>query len=67
MATHLALDAIRQISLPSANIERSVEFYRDKLGAKLIAKFDPPGLAFFDCNGGRVLLSGMGGSARWFR
>jgi len=72
-ATDLALGTIHQISLPSSDIERSVGFYRDKLGAELIAKFDPPGLAFFDFNGVRLLLSGMasdtgsGNTALYFR
>ena len=71
--TDLALGTIHQISLPSSDIERSVGFYRDKLGAKLITKFDPPGLAFFDFNGIRLLLSGMssdtgsGSAALYFR
>ncbi len=72
-ATDHALGTIHQISLPSSDIDRSVEFYRDKLGAELIARFDPPGLAFFDCNGVRLLLSGMtpdtgaGNAALYFR
>ena len=47
-ATDLALGTIHQVSIPSSDIERSVEFYRDRLGAELIAQFDPPGLAFFN-------------------
>jgi methylmalonyl-CoA/ethylmalonyl-CoA epimerase len=38
------------------NIDESVEFYRDKLGANFIAKFDPPGLALFDLDGVRLML-----------
>ncbi len=72
-ATDLALGTIHQISIPSSDIDRSVEFYRDKLGAELIVKFDPPGLAFFNFNGVRLLLSGMasdtssGNAALYFR
>lgn len=72
-ATDLALGTIHQVSIPSSDIERSVEFYRDRLGAELIAQFDPPGLAFFNFNGVRLLLSGMssetgaGTAALYFR
>lgn len=33
-------------------------FYRDVLGLELVARFDPPGLAFFDLGGCRLLLEG---------
>jgi methylmalonyl-CoA/ethylmalonyl-CoA epimerase len=72
-ATNLALGTIHQVSIPSSDIERSIEFYRDRLGARLIAKFDPPGLVFFDFDGVRLLLSGMssesgsGSTAVYFR
>jgi methylmalonyl-CoA/ethylmalonyl-CoA epimerase len=38
-----------------AEIER-VRFYRDRLGLPFIARFDPPGLAFFDLGNTRLLL-----------
>ena len=55
----LGLGAIGQIGLPAPGIERSVDFYRDRLGMTLIAQF-PSGLAFMDCDGVRVMLSGEG-------
>ena len=36
--------------------DRAVTFYRDVLGLRLIARFDPPGLVFFDLGGTRLLL-----------
>jgi methylmalonyl-CoA/ethylmalonyl-CoA epimerase len=42
--------------LPATDLERSVAFYRDVLGARLIARFDPPGLAFFQLGEVRLLL-----------
>src|SRR5262245_2340481 len=42
--------------LSTADLERSVGFYRDVLGARLIARFDPPGLAFFQLGDVRLLL-----------
>lgn len=50
------IDRIHQIAILAEDIEASVSFYRDKLGANFIAKFDPPGLAFFDLGGTRLML-----------
>jgi catechol 2,3-dioxygenase-like lactoylglutathione lyase family enzyme len=52
----LKLGPLRQIALPSANLPRSVEFYRDKLGLEFIAQYDPPGLAFFRLGRTRLLF-----------
>src|SRR5262245_11030144 len=51
-----SLGHLRQIALPSANLSRSVEFYKDTLGLEFIAQYDPPGLAFFRLGGTRLLL-----------
>jgi methylmalonyl-CoA/ethylmalonyl-CoA epimerase len=37
-------------------VERAAAFYETKLGLKLLFKA-PPGLAFFDCGGVRLMLS----------
>jgi len=50
------LSAIEQIALNAHDIERAVEFYRDKLGMKHLFSV-PPNLAFFDCGGIRLMLS----------
>ena len=47
---------IHQIALLAEDISASVAFYREKVGARFIAKFDPPGLAFFDVGGTRLML-----------
>lgn len=52
----MKIDKLHQIALLAENIDESIEFYRDKLGANFIAKFDPPGLAFFEVDGVRVML-----------
>jgi methylmalonyl-CoA/ethylmalonyl-CoA epimerase len=54
--TTFSLAAIEQIAVNAHDIERAVEFYRDKLGMKHLFTV-PPGLAFFDCNGIRLMLS----------
>lgn len=48
--------AIHQLAILSVEIDASVESYRDKLGARFVAKFDPRGLAFFDVGGVRLML-----------
>ncbi len=61
------LTHIRQVSLPVTDLERAVAFYRDVLGASFIASFAPPGIAFFDFAGVRLLLSaGTTGSVLYF-
>jgi methylmalonyl-CoA/ethylmalonyl-CoA epimerase len=50
------LHRIHQIGIYAKDLAEAVAFYRDTLGAKFIATFDPPGLAFFDFNGVRLLL-----------
>ena len=50
------LGAIGQIAYTVADVPRSVAFYRDAVGLKLLFEA-PPGLAFFDCGGIRLMLS----------
>ncbi len=58
----LSVDAFRQVAQRSTDLERSVGFYRDVLGASHIATFDPPGLAFFDIGGVRLMLDAIPGA-----
>jgi methylmalonyl-CoA/ethylmalonyl-CoA epimerase len=50
------LSSIGQIAITITDLERAVAFYRDALGMKLL--FQVPGMAFFDCAGIRLMLSG---------
>ena len=50
------LREIGQIAIPVRDVERAVAFYRDTLGMTLLFQA-PPGLAFFDCGGIRLMLS----------
>lgn len=50
------LRRIRQVAITVQDIERAVRFYRDTLGMTLLFKAEP-GLAFFDCDGVRLMLS----------
>ena len=49
------LNSIGQIAVNVKNVERATEFYRDVLGFKFL--FAPPGLAFFDAGGVRLMLT----------
>jgi methylmalonyl-CoA/ethylmalonyl-CoA epimerase len=50
------IERIGQIAIPVADLERAVAFYSDVLGLRLLFRA-PPGLAFFDCGGVRLMLS----------
>ena len=51
----LHIQRIGQIALPVSDLERAIAFYRDTLGIPFLFQA-PPGLAFFDCAGVRLLL-----------
>ena len=48
-----------QIQIRTHDVERAADFYEKTLGLKLLFKA-PPGLAFFDCNGVRLMLDRPG-------
>lgn len=51
----LSLSSIGQIAIVVKDVERATAFYRDVLGMRFL--FAYPGLAFFDCDGVRIMLS----------
>lgn len=53
---------IGQIAIPVEDLERAVGFYRDILRLPFLFRA-PPGLAFFDCGGVRLMLSRPEGKA----
>jgi len=54
-ATGIGITRLGQIAVNARDVERAAAFYEDKLGLKLLFKA-PPGLAFFDCSGVRLML-----------
>jgi catechol 2,3-dioxygenase-like lactoylglutathione lyase family enzyme len=48
------LTRIGQISVNAKDLDRAVEFYREKLALKHL--FTVPKMAFFDCGGIRLML-----------
>ena len=49
------LDRIGQIGIRVRDLDRAIAFYRDVLGMRFLFQA-PPGLAFFDCGGIRLML-----------
>lgn len=49
------IQKIGQIAVPIKNVESAIEFYKEVLGLTLL--FQTENMAFFDCNGQRLLLS----------
>ena len=47
---------IAQVALSVADLDRAIAFYRDVLGLRFLFQA-PPGLAFFDCGGTRLMLA----------
>ena len=56
LATAPSIQRIGQIAIPVKDLDRAVAFYRDVLGLTFLFQA-PPGLAFFDCAGVRLMLS----------
>jgi len=50
------INRVGQIAVPVRDLDRAVTFYRDVLGLQLLFRA-PPGLAFFDCGGVRLMLT----------
>jgi methylmalonyl-CoA/ethylmalonyl-CoA epimerase len=53
--SEFGLHKIGQVAVPVTRLERSIVFYRDELGMNFFFQA-PPGLAFFDVGGVRLLL-----------
>jgi len=55
-STEFGLHRIHQIAVTVQDVDRAAAFYRDALGMTFLFRA-PPGLAFFDCGGIRLMLS----------
>jgi methylmalonyl-CoA/ethylmalonyl-CoA epimerase len=55
-AAEVGITRLAQIAINIKDVDRAAAFYQDKLGLKLLFKA-PPGMAFFDCGGVRLMLS----------
>ena len=61
MSSNLNIESIGQIAIAVSDIDRAVAFYRDTLGLELLFQA-PPGLAFFNCGGIRLMLTTLQGA-----
>lgn len=59
----VTMPILRQVAQHADDLDRAVGFYRDVVGLRPIAVYDPPGLAFFDMSGTRLLLDRAAPSA----
>lgn len=55
-ATGIGISRLGQIAINTHDVDRAAAFYENVLGLKLLFKA-APGLAFFDCNGVRLMLA----------
>jgi methylmalonyl-CoA/ethylmalonyl-CoA epimerase len=55
-ANGIGITRLGQIAINAKDVERAAAFYQNKLELKPLFKA-PPQLAFFDCNGVRLMLS----------
>jgi methylmalonyl-CoA/ethylmalonyl-CoA epimerase len=51
----VGISRLGQIQIRAQDVERAAKFYEDVVGLKLLFKA-PPGLAFFDCGGVRMMI-----------
>ncbi|RDW17469.1 glyoxalase [Oceanobacillus arenosus] len=49
------IQKVGQIGVPIKNVENAIEFYKEVLGLPLL--FSTDSMAFFECNGQRLLLT----------
>ena len=55
IASGIGITRLGQIAINAKDVDRAAKFYEERLGLKLLFKA-PPGLAFFDCGGVRLML-----------
>ncbi|KGJ96705.1 VOC family protein [Thalassotalea sp. ND16A] len=56
----VGINSIGQIAIAVTDIKAALAFYQDTLGLTLLFEA-PPGLAFFDCGGTRLMLTTLQG------
>ena len=55
---------LHQVSMAAGeDLAATTRFYQDVVGARHLATFDPPGLAFFDVGGVRLMFEGNSASS----
>lgn len=62
MSEKTNITSIGQIAIAISDLRIAIDFYQEKLGLTLLFEA-PPGLAFFDCGGVRLMLTTLQGEA----
>lgn len=62
-AATVGITRLGQVAIVVRDLPRAVAFYRDTLGLRFLFEA-PPGLAFFDCGGVRLMLTLPEGDGR---
>ena len=52
----MRITRLHQVAAHAGEPDEMRRFYKDVLGARYLAEFDPPGLLFFDFNGVRLVF-----------
>ncbi|MCZ6854296.1 MAG: VOC family protein [Gammaproteobacteria bacterium] len=52
----MRITRLHQVAAHAGEPDDMCKFYRDVLGARFIAEFNPPGILFFDFNGVRLMF-----------
>ncbi|HMJ77714.1 MAG TPA: VOC family protein [Iamia sp.] len=59
---------LHQVAQGAEDLDRAAAFYADLLGQEPVARYDPPGLVFFDLAGTRLMIEvGSPGSLLYLR
>ncbi|MCI0518605.1 MAG: VOC family protein [Woeseiaceae bacterium] len=56
MKPSLSINSLHQVALTSTDLDEAQSFYEEQLGLRMIARFNPPGLMFFDAGGVRLSI-----------
>ena len=59
----ISVGSLVQVAQHASDLDTALSFYHDVLGARILGKFDPPGLALVELGGVRLLLEGAAPSA----
>ena len=63
VTSSITVGSLVQVAQRATDLDASMNFYHDVLGARVFGKFDPPGLALVELGGIRLLLEPQAHSA----
>lgn len=63
ITSSISVGPLVQVAQHATDLDASLTFYQDVLGARILGKFDPPGLGLVELGGIRLLLERRASSA----